>query len=288
MIPTASMAGCYCRLRHHSAAMRARSRVSLLAAAATLAIAPAADAACGAGGAARPKGVSDPPLVIGDSVTVAAAHGLLQMGAAVDARVCRRFGEGLQIMRATRLPSVVVVALGSNPSVGEGQVEQAISLAGPRLLAFVVPRELRIAHSAAGRALRAAARAHPEITLLDWAGESAAHPGWFARDGIHPRGQGVTAFTQLIGSFLAASQLSDGQGFDSQPHTLSDDEVYPELVGSIVRSAFARLEAAPLALVGRTAGAGAKRPAPAAAAESEGDPIAPVRPGRGHLPPWET
>jgi hypothetical protein len=256
---------------------------------ALLVLAPAAHA-CGEGGFEKPQGVSDAPLVIGDSVTVAASGGLLQMGAAVDARVCRRFDQGLQIMRAHKLPSVVVVALGSNPAVSEGQVQQAISLAGDRLLAFVIPRELRTAHAEAARAVRAAVQGHPEITLLDWARDSAGHPGWFAPDGIHPRGLGVSAYVQLIGSFLAASKLSGEDGFDTKPQssttepkTLSDDEVYPQLVGSILRGALASIESAPRTILGDAGAA-----APKSAAEQESDPIAPVRRGRGHLPPWAT
>src|SRR5205085_4891208 len=108
-------------VRASSVAVRLRSIV--LAVALLAASASSAHAACGAGGAATPRGVSDPPLVIGDSVTLAARSGLLQMGAAVDARVCRRFDEGLDILRRRHLPSVVVIALGSNPSVSEAQVE---------------------------------------------------------------------------------------------------------------------------------------------------------------------
>ena len=234
-----------------------RLRSTLLAVALLAVSASSAYAACGAGGAATPRGVSDPPLVIGDSVTLAARNGLLQMGAAVDARVCRRFGEGLDILRRRHLPSVVVIALGSNPSVSRGQVEQAISLVGGRLLAFVVPRELRQSRLEAAKALADAVKVHPEVTLLDWAGESAGHRDWFARDGIHPRGQGVTAFAQLIGGFLAATQLSDGEGFDTQPQTLSDDEVYPQLAGSLLRGAIARVETA---LLGR--GRTGRTPAP--------------------------
>lgn len=261
-----------------------RAILCLLVALAALALAPAAQAAeCGDGGYSAPRGVSDAPLVIGDSISVMAREELLGVGAAVDARICRRFFEGLDVMRERRLPSVVIFALGSNPFVSRKEVEEAVSLADGRLLAFVIPRELRMAKYGAAKAMRAAAEEHSDITILDWVAESGPHRNWFGPDGIHPRQAGQTAFAQMVGSFLAATAAAEvigEQGIDAEPETLSDEIVYPQLIGSILRDAFTRVVATPGVLLGGAAPEPKQKP--------ESDPLAPARPGRGNLPPWET
>jgi hypothetical protein len=56
------------------------------------------------------------------------------------------------------------------------------------------------------RLLRAAAAAHRDAVLADWAALAAAHPGWFYADGVHMPigGTGAHAFARLIASKVSA------------------------------------------------------------------------------------
>lgn len=252
-----------------------------------------AGAACGDGGIFGPRR-ADATLVIGDSVTLGAARQLAALGFRVDARECRRFGQGLALLRATRLPSSVVLALGSNPPVSASEVESAISIAGPdRSLALVLPRELGGARRTA-RVIRAAAARHDGVTLIDWPAASAGHPAWFAADGLHLQPAGASALAGLIRSSLAAATQQGLQTFDATPGPSAapaGDTRMAEsghAAGALFLTAWHRiasaanglratLRALPDALTTLAGG----RPAGI-------DPIAPVRRNRGHLPPWAT
>ena len=47
-------------------------------------------------------------------------------------------------------------------------------------------------------AIAIAAVRHPELTVLDWNGYAAAHPGWFQPDGLHLTGDGPRALARFI------------------------------------------------------------------------------------------
>lgn len=153
--------------------------------------------ACDAGSRASGSGRA---LLIGDSTSILAAPYLGRLGIEADARGCRQFSAGVQIVRARRragrLPRLVILALGANGSVGEDALHAARRAAGRgRVLALVTPRN----HPLSGRAMRAFARRHPhDVMTVDWLGFSARRGRLFAGDGLHVTHAGAAAFAALI------------------------------------------------------------------------------------------
>ena len=139
-------------------------------------------------------------LAVGDSVMLAAADQLAAYGFAVDAQACRRMDQGVEILRARELPSLVVVALGSNDTVSAAQVRAVLELVGPfGLAAFVLPRAVGGSPDPDGQVLRAAERAYPDqVAILDWPAYSAGRDSWFASDGLHLTAEGAGEFARFI------------------------------------------------------------------------------------------
>jgi cell division septation protein DedD len=144
---------------------------------------------------------------VGDSVLYAAAPTLAGDGFESNAMVCRTMAQGIDWLLAHRgpLPSLVVVALGTNGTVSSEQVDELVRIVGPnRTLALVTPH-----HGVSAGVpdlFRAAATQRPDqILLLDWDRLSAGHPDWFAPDGIHlGSSAGIAAYAHLIASALVA------------------------------------------------------------------------------------
>ena len=147
------------------------------------------------------------PLALGDSVLYDAARQVAGDGFHVNAMVCRTMAQGIAYLqpRAALLPVLVVVALGTNGTVSDSQIETLLRILGPsRGLALVTPKGGD--DPSVPGLYRAAASRHPgRILVLDWASASAGHPGWFAPDGIHLGGAaGIDAFAHLVASSLQA------------------------------------------------------------------------------------
>lgn len=191
--------------------MRAAVAV-LLAGAAVGAIAAPAQA-CDAGArlqAARAVGDGRPPLAIGDSVMLGAASALARAGFEVDARGCRQWRQGVQIIRSRRragtLPRVVIVALGTNGAITRGGIRDALRAVGRRrLLVLVTPRELGGGSGGDARAVRWAGRRYGDrVLVVDWVRRSRARGGWFAGDGIHLSGSGARGMVRALRPALRA------------------------------------------------------------------------------------
>lgn len=178
--------------------------------AATTQVSPAPGSYCGQTITVAPRGSlgsgsGPPPLAIGDSVLYDAAQPLSYDGFEINAMVCRTMAQGIVWLEQHQrsLPTLVVVALGTNGPVTATQIVQLLGILGPRrLLALVTPHNGNYADVPG--LYRAVARANPErIELLDWDAYSAGHPEWFAPDGIHLSGTaGADAYAQLIASAL--------------------------------------------------------------------------------------
>ena len=174
---------------------RTQTIVLTVAAALALAIAyaPAASAACGpkrhAKAAKRVVGATRAPLIVGDSVLLGAVKQVAAEGYEVDTRACRQIDEGLGLIAARRrdgtLPHLVVLALGTNGSLGTFDVRKAMQIVGPgRVLGLVTPREPDFDSGA--HAIRVIGKQFPRrVRVLDWVHFSEGHHSWFAGDGIH-------------------------------------------------------------------------------------------------------
>jgi hypothetical protein len=173
--------------------------VALIAGAALFA-APAAEAACGGVEHYQPLKPrrSPPPLAIGDSVMLGAIEPLRRSGFEIDVRGCRSMSEGLQVLSSRRrsgsLPSLVVMALGNNFSIGPAEIAGAHRILGPRrVLGLVTPRE----STSSREAISAAARRWPaRVKVLDWAELSFGRP--WTWDGLHLTPDGARAFAGLL------------------------------------------------------------------------------------------
>ena len=152
------------------------------------------------------------PLVVGDSVTVAAGRYLGEEGFAVDAVACRMWIHGLEVLSRRRLPDVVVVALGSNGDTTPADLERALELVGPfARLVLVLPKALGGKPDRDGRLMRSFEEAHPDqVVTLDWPAYSAGRSGWFAPDGLHLTTPGAQGFARMIAEgveFAPAEQV---------------------------------------------------------------------------------
>lgn len=177
-------------------------------------VASPAAAQCGQDYHGAPSGSSTPggpPLAIGDSVLADAVPQLVREGFAADGMVCRQMSQGLALLqaRASNLPHLIVLALGTNGEVTAQDVDTALRLIGPqRVLVLVTPHGSVVPSTP--QTIRSAAAQHPgRVLLLDWDRLAAEHRQWLAPDGVHLGGPaGIAAFAQL----LAAALPYAGQG----------------------------------------------------------------------------
>jgi hypothetical protein len=187
----------------------ATARLALAAALAVALLAvwtPGARAGCGGVETASPKHkvAPRPPLAIGDSSMLLALPALARVGYKANARGCRQFEEGLQVLRDARrhhrLPRLAVLALGADASVSSGQIAQARKIMGPkRKLGLVTPRETGGGESKDAEVIRNAGQRDPvHIKVLDWVHYSAGHTSWFQPDGLHLTFSGAKAFARLL------------------------------------------------------------------------------------------
>jgi len=174
---------------------------------ATLALAAPAQAACGGPVRSYPshwRHKYRPPLVLGDSTMIFAVPYLAHLGMQADARGCRMWSEGMQILRARKhahsLPHLVIMGLGANWTITRADIEDAVELLGPkRVLGLIAPREEGGGTSSDAYNVRRAGRRHRNrVKVLDWPRFSAPHPGWFSGDGLHMTYGGANAYAHFI------------------------------------------------------------------------------------------
>src|SRR3954451_6306646 len=152
--------------------------------------APAAHAACDWPVAkAHPKTHARlAPLAIGDSTMVFAVPYLAQLGFDANARVCRSWAEGLDILRERkrrhRLPDVVLLALGANSPVRPIDVREVLRILGPhRMLALATHRTWFGKPGPDTATIRRMARRYRKrVELVDWVRYAPPHPSWFVID----------------------------------------------------------------------------------------------------------
>ena len=171
-----------------------------------LVAAPAAEAGCGGVQTARSAQnlVSGPePFVVGDSVMLLAVRPLGRAGFNVNAQGCRWWKHGHAILRRKkregRLPRLVVMALGANWELTRREIGRTRRMLGKRrVLAIVTPRESGGRVGPDAQRVRAAARAHKNVVLLDWVRYSRGHRSWFGGDGLHLTRTGVRHYVRCI------------------------------------------------------------------------------------------
>ena len=140
-------------------------------------------------------------LIIGDSLTVGAnSAGLTRLLQAdgwtveVDASEGRSTRTGvIETESRTKVPALVVVELGTNPSSAIGDFPSEIATMVDELKAEGAQRIIWITthyrdddrYSDKNNALARAAAADPTLVIADWDSLASAHPEWMRTDGLH-------------------------------------------------------------------------------------------------------
>lgn len=146
-------------------------------------------------------------VVVGDSVTIAAAPSLEAdlPGVAVNAEVSRSVYAALpalQAMDAGGARPCVVVALATNGSVETDQLDAILSYLGPdrRLVLVTAYGPARTTWiPPANETIRAFAQAHPDqVAVADWDAVVAARPDLLVDDQVHPVPEGAQLYAQTV------------------------------------------------------------------------------------------
>jgi lysophospholipase L1-like esterase len=133
---------------------------------------------------------------------------LANRGFDANARACRSWNEGLQIIRQRkaqhRLPNLVVMALGANSWVRPIDVRRALELIGPQRTLGLATHRTWFGKPGPDTSVirRMARRYHKRIRLIDWVRYAAPHPEWFRNggydDGLHTNKLGARKFAAFI------------------------------------------------------------------------------------------
>ena len=153
------------------------------------------------------------PLAVGDSTMLFAMKQLAARGISANARECRSWNEGLDVLRQYkrrgRLPSQVVMALGANSWVRPVDVQRALKLIGPRRTLFLATHRTWFGKPGpdTGVIRTMAHRYRKRIRLIDWVRYAAPHPNWFNTggydDGLHPNTLGARRFADFIANAVS-------------------------------------------------------------------------------------
>ncbi|HEY1133385.1 MAG TPA: hypothetical protein VGE77_02330, partial [Nocardioides sp.] len=153
---------------------------------------------------ATPEEIGAQTVVVGDSVALAAAPGLVAElpGVGVDAAVGRQLHEAPEIvaeLRATgRLRPYLVLALGTNGDFSSSELSAVVEAMGEgHRLVLVMAHGDRPWMAEVNRKLGAFVTAHPWVGLARW-DQTSAQVTDFASDGIHPGEQGGTVFARTV------------------------------------------------------------------------------------------
>ncbi len=142
-------------------------------------------------------------VAIGDSVMLGAADELRADGFRVNARVSRQMRDAAALVRglkrAGKLPTKVVIHLGTNGLFQVSDCDAAVTAAGPHRHVYLVTIKVPRPHRAPdNRRLRTCARRHSNASIIDWFTRSRTHPAWFAPDGYHLTQRGQNAYAAFL------------------------------------------------------------------------------------------
>lgn len=163
------------------------------------------------GGGSKGQG-SGKVVLIGDSLSVGARQHLEEEipGVDIDAKVGRQFSEGVGVLEGkdTKDASTVIMALGTNGPISQGDVDRAKTAAGNANLVLMTVGGPGV--SAADSVNQTVKNNASDVEVIDWAGQVRNHPDYIGADGIHPTPQGSKAFATTVASTVGgASQGAD-------------------------------------------------------------------------------
>lgn len=132
---------------------------------------------------------------------VGARSELVARGFRVDAHESRQAYSAPAALRsrADRLPANVVVHMGTNGTFPRKTCEALVRAMGDEHRVFLVTVHAKRSWAAGNNAMiRACARAHPGVRVIDWDAAARRHPGWLYSDGIHLKPAGARGYAELI------------------------------------------------------------------------------------------
>lgn len=167
-----------------------------------------------------PSAIPDGVSVVGDSVTLAAAGELANMlpHAAIDGEVSRTSSKAIPLIKQQAndgtLPTVVVLSVTANSTFSAEELEElyeTVVADGKRRLVLVTGRgpDSLPWIEPSNQAIRFFAAAHPDtVSIADWQAASEGHPEYLVSDGVHPQGQGLEVYAQIIADAVQQAEAS--------------------------------------------------------------------------------
>lgn len=146
---------------------------------------------------------ADDRYAVGDSVMLGARSNLKKAGFGVDATESRQAYTGPALLRkkGARLPTNVVVHLGTNGTYPLDTCKRLVRAAGPDRRVFLVtvhvPRSWQRPNNAVIRRC-AASFEDGRVTVVDWDALVRRHPAWLYSDRIHLKPAGAAGFARMI------------------------------------------------------------------------------------------
>lgn len=164
-----------------------------------------------AGGAAGlPTEASSPydgdVFAIGDSVLAGAAPCLARRGIDVNAKQSRQASDALPILERTseRLPSRVIVHLGTNGGMTSSEADALMAVLGPERVVMWSTIQLpddptRYTYErATNEVIAGLAGRYANVRIFDWEAISRQQPEWLYAEGIHMTPEGCAGYASLV------------------------------------------------------------------------------------------
>lgn len=153
-----------------------------------------------------PKPGSITLSAVGDSVMLGAATRMkARFGSKsyINAEKNRRYSQAAKVVSAWRksgrLGRVLVVHLGNNGPAKPAELDAVFKEAKPaEHILLITVRVTKPWQDSVNATLKAAAKKHDKVWLVDWHATSRGHPDWFYSDGTHMNGAGADAYTKLV------------------------------------------------------------------------------------------
>lgn len=151
---------------------------------------------------------------IGDSVMADASGSIqkLMPQAYVDAQVGRQ-GSATpaviqQLKRQGHLNQIVVLNLGTNGAMSQQTIDEILDEIGPHRQVYWLTAHVPTKpwQQTVNDEIRATAKKHANVHLVDWYGMSEKHSEWFASDNVHMGQQGNDHYARLIAKSILDDQ----------------------------------------------------------------------------------
>ena len=181
---------------------------------------------------------SNDVFIIGDSITVSSENEIKSKlsDATIDAKVSRKFSAGLEILKTeNKNKKVVVMALGTNGTISESDLNSAINETKDRTLILVTNYKLNDddAYKNNNNLIKNAARENKNVKVADWAKAVKENPSKYITNsdglGVHPTIDGTKLFAETIANAVGNVTTNGSIGANNKLYNgdpvLSDDSL---------------------------------------------------------------